>query len=97
MTTSRSRRPAPEPVEPEEPVGDEADYAPQYKIEPTERPELFLTPGDRITLKLGTTITYRGKDGRQYVAVVAAAPGGPLGPDGKPANAESLIAFALPK
>ena len=42
-------------------------------------------------------ITYRGKDGRQYVAVVAAAPGGPLGPDGKPANAESLIAFALPK
>ena len=42
-------------------------------------------------------ITYTGKDGRQYVAVVAAAPGGPRGPDGKPANAESLIAFALPK
>lgn len=42
-------------------------------------------------------ITYRGRDGRQYVAVVAAAPGGPVGPDGKPANQESLIAFALPK
>lgn len=44
-----------------------------------------------------TPITYTGKDGRQYVAVVAAAPGGPRGPDGKPANAESLIAFALPQ
>jgi len=42
-------------------------------------------------------ITYRGKDGRQYVAVVAAAPGGPRKPDGKPANDESLIVFALPK
>ncbi len=42
-------------------------------------------------------ITYRGSDGRQYVAVVAAAPGGAVGPDGKPANAESLIAFALPR
>jgi glucose dehydrogenase len=42
-------------------------------------------------------ITYTGKDGRQYVAVVAAAPGGPRLPNGKPANAESLIAFALPK
>jgi quinoprotein glucose dehydrogenase len=37
-------------------------------------------------------ITYAGKDGRQYVAVVAAAPGGPRG-----ANNESLIAFALPR
>jgi quinoprotein glucose dehydrogenase len=43
-----------------------------------------------------TPITYTGKDGRQYVAVVAAA-GGLRGPDGKPANTESLIAFALPK
>ena len=42
-------------------------------------------------------ITYRGKDGRQYVAVVAAAPGGPRKADGKPANDESLIVFALPK
>jgi quinoprotein glucose dehydrogenase len=42
-------------------------------------------------------ITYRGKDGRQYVAVVSAAPGGAPGPDGKPANQEALIAFALPK
>ncbi len=45
-------------------------------------------------------ITYRGKDGRQYVAVVSAAPAGPNGPrtpDGKPANEEALIAFALPK
>jgi quinoprotein glucose dehydrogenase len=43
-----------------------------------------------------TPITYTGKDGRQYLAVVAAA-GGLRGPDGRPANAESLIAFALPK
>lgn len=42
-------------------------------------------------------ITYTGKDGRQYVAVVAAAAGGPRLADGKPANAESLIAFALPR
>ncbi len=42
-------------------------------------------------------MTYQGKDGRQYVAVVAAAPGGPRKADGKPANDESLIVFALPK
>ncbi|MDB5662766.1 MAG: hypothetical protein JWN59_1104, partial [Sphingomonas bacterium] len=44
-------------------------------------------------------ITYRGKDGRQYVTVMAANFGapGPRGPDGKPANNESLISFALPK
>jgi len=43
-------------------------------------------------------ITYRGKDGRQYVAVVAANFGGGVrGPDGKPLNNESLITFALPK
>ena len=41
-------------------------------------------------------ITYRGKDGRQYVAVVAAAPGGARSATGKPANTESLITFALP-
>ena len=41
-------------------------------------------------------ITYRGKDGRQYVAVVSASGGGEKGPDGKPDNAQSLIAFALP-
>ena len=41
-------------------------------------------------------ITYRGKDGRQYVAVVSAAGGGEKGPDGKPDNNQSLIAFALP-
>jgi quinoprotein glucose dehydrogenase len=45
-------------------------------------------------------ITYRGKDGRQYVAVVAVGSGlggpGARGPDGKPLNNESLIAFALP-
>jgi quinoprotein glucose dehydrogenase len=41
-------------------------------------------------------ITYRGKDGRQYVAVVAAggvAPGAPAPAD---RNGQSLIAFALP-
>ena len=43
-------------------------------------------------------ITYRGKDGRQYVAVMAANFGaGVRGPDGKPLNEESLIAFALPR
>jgi quinoprotein glucose dehydrogenase len=42
-------------------------------------------------------ITYRGKDGRQYVAVVAANFGGGVrGPDGKPLNNESLVTFALP-
>jgi quinoprotein glucose dehydrogenase len=46
-------------------------------------------------------VTYQGKDGRQYVAVIAAGSGlgGPAarGPDGKPANNESLVVFALPK
>ena len=43
-------------------------------------------------------ITYRGRDGRQYVAVVAANfTGGIRGADGKPVNNESLVVFALPK
>lgn len=45
-------------------------------------------------------ITYRGKDGRQYVAVVAAGwadSSGARDAAGKPANNEALIAFALPK
>ncbi|MBN8831984.1 MAG: PQQ-binding-like beta-propeller repeat protein [Sphingomonadales bacterium] len=44
-------------------------------------------------------ITYRGKDGRQYVAIVAAGASdvSPRRPDGKPANAEALVVFALPK
>jgi len=43
-------------------------------------------------------ITYRGRDGRQYVAVVAANfNGGVRGPDGKPLNTEALVVFALPK
>ena len=41
-------------------------------------------------------ISYRGKDGRQYVAVVAAGGAGGKGPDGKPDNNQSLITFALP-
>ncbi len=45
-------------------------------------------------------VSYKGKDGRQYVAVMAA--GSSLAPasrtaDGKPANNESLVAFALPQ
>ncbi len=44
-----------------------------------------------------TPITYTGKDGRQYVAIVAARLGRSAPGNGKPANAESLIAFALPK
>jgi quinoprotein glucose dehydrogenase len=42
-------------------------------------------------------ISYRGKDGRQYVAVVSAGGAGGKGPDGKPDNNQSLIAFALPR
>lgn len=43
-------------------------------------------------------ITYRGKDGRQYVAVMAANFGGGIrGPDGKPVKDEALVAFALPR
>ena len=46
-------------------------------------------------------ITYRGKDGKQYVAVLAAGSGlgGPpvRGADGRPANNESVVAFALPE
>jgi quinoprotein glucose dehydrogenase len=46
-------------------------------------------------------VTYRGKDGKQYVAVVAAGSGfggpSPRGPDGRPLNNESVIAFALPE
>jgi quinoprotein glucose dehydrogenase len=43
-------------------------------------------------------ITYRGKDGRQYVAVMAANFGAsPRGPDGRPLNNESLVVFALPE
>lgn len=46
-------------------------------------------------------ITYRGKDGKQYVAVLASGSsfGGPAprGTDGKPLNNESLVAFALPR
>jgi len=45
-------------------------------------------------------ISYRGKDGKQYVAVTAvgAGLGGPAarGPDGRPANQESVHVFALP-
>jgi quinoprotein glucose dehydrogenase len=45
-------------------------------------------------------ITYRGKDGKQYVAVVAVGSGlggpTPQGPDGRPLNQESLVVFALP-
>ena len=46
-------------------------------------------------------ITYRGKDGKQYVAIIAVgsnfAGPPPRGPDGKPLNNESVVAFALPE
>jgi quinoprotein glucose dehydrogenase len=41
-------------------------------------------------------ISYRGKDGRQYVAVVAAGGIGDRRADGKADNNQALIAFALP-
>ena len=42
-------------------------------------------------------VTYQGHDGRQYVAVMAANfGGGGSMVDGKPANNESLVVFALP-
>ncbi|WP_159792888.1 outer membrane protein assembly factor BamB family protein [Croceibacterium salegens] len=49
---------------------------------------------------LSIPISYQGKDGRQYVAILAS--GSSLAPssrrdDGKPANMESLVTFALPK
>jgi len=45
-------------------------------------------------------VTYRGQDGKQYVAVMASgssfAP--PMrGANGRPANQEALVAFALPE
>ncbi|MBT2187815.1 PQQ-binding-like beta-propeller repeat protein [Sphingobium nicotianae] len=48
---------------------------------------------------LSVPITYRGRDGRQYIAVVAATPTdqSPRTADGKPANGEALITFALPR
>lgn len=49
---------------------------------------------------MSVPITYRGKDGRQYVAVVAAGwsdLGGSREPGQKPANNESLVVFALPE
>jgi len=46
-------------------------------------------------------VTYRGSDGKQYVAVIAVGSGlggpPPRGPDGRPLNNESVIAFALPE
>ena len=47
-----------------------------------------------------TTIpmSYRGSDGRQYIAVMSTGSGGPprMGENG-PANGESLITWALPQ
>jgi quinoprotein glucose dehydrogenase len=42
-------------------------------------------------------ITYRGTDGRQYVAVLAAGGSAPGGASSPAAHDQSLIAFALPK
>lgn len=46
-------------------------------------------------------ITYRGADGKQYVAVLASGSsfGGPAprGPDGRPLNNQALVSFALPE
>jgi glucose dehydrogenase len=46
-------------------------------------------------------VTYRGKNGRQYVAVLASgsnlAPSSARTESGRPANREALVAFALPE
>ncbi|HSG34724.1 MAG TPA: PQQ-binding-like beta-propeller repeat protein, partial [Sphingomonadaceae bacterium] len=42
-------------------------------------------------------MSYRGKDGKQYVAVVASGVNGAMrGPDNRPLNREGIVAFALP-
>jgi len=50
---------------------------------------------------LTVPVTYRGKDGKQYVAVIAAgsslAPPPPGGAPSRPRNQEALVAFALPE
>ena len=43
-------------------------------------------------------MSYRGSDGRQYIAVVAAgASAAARGPDGRPLNQEGIVTFALPE
>ena len=42
------------------------------------------------------SITYQGKDGKQYVAVMAAGAGGPLVATGAPQGTGRLYVFALP-
>jgi quinoprotein glucose dehydrogenase len=45
-------------------------------------------------------VSYKGRDGRQYIAVIGAGSGlggAARGPDGKPLNQESLYVFALTK
>jgi len=41
-------------------------------------------------------ITYQGKDGRQYVAVMAGGGGGPLVAAGTPVGTGRLYVYALP-
>lgn len=49
---------------------------------------------------MANPITYRGKDGKQYVAILSAGSSlaGPAsrGPEGRPLNQESVVTFALP-
>jgi quinoprotein glucose dehydrogenase len=46
-------------------------------------------------------VSYQGRDGRQYIAIIGAGSGlggaATRGADGKPLNQESLYVFALPK
>jgi quinoprotein glucose dehydrogenase len=46
---------------------------------------------------LSVPITYQGRDGRQYVSIIATGAGGSStrGPDGRPLNNESVFTFAL--
>ena len=64
---------------------------------------LAMSAGDPAAVDyapMTVPISYRGKDGKQYIAVVAVGSGlggpTPQGPDGKPLNQEAVIAYALP-
>jgi quinoprotein glucose dehydrogenase len=56
--------------------------------------ELWVTKLDYTATAM--PMTYQGKNGKQYVAIVAASGGAGAGRGGPPANTQSLVVFALP-